>query len=116
MNKYRAQRVGGFGSKLESAVHDLLELRVRAKEIKDLKCQQTVRLTAAEITYRSDFSFVEIASGETVWAEAKGVETERWRIIKKLWAFYGPGRLLIFKGGYGNPKLVEEIISKKKAA
>jgi len=42
MNKYHAAMAGG--SKLERAVEAILELRVKAGEIKDLKGQQTLVL------------------------------------------------------------------------
>lgn len=109
-NKYRATKTAdGYGSKLESAVGQILLAKERLGELSDIKRQQTVRLTEAQITYRADFSYTETITGKTVWVEAKGVELERWRMIKKLWGHYGPGRLEIYKGNYRAPKLVETI-------
>lgn len=109
-SKYGAQRTNGFGSKLESAVYDILKIRENAGEISDVHCQPSVKLTEAQIGYKPDFKFTEVETGEDVWVEAKGVELEGWRLRKKLWRYYGPGRLQIFKGNYRQPKLVEELI------
>jgi hypothetical protein len=38
-----------------------------------------------------------LTSKEFVWAEAKGFETDPWK-MKKLWKHYGPGKLEIYKG------------------
>lgn len=101
-----------FDSKLESAVYDLLKVRQEAGEIEILKTQDVVRLSDAEITYRADFKIRNVQENRIEWVEAKGVETDRWRIIKKLWKHYGPGRLEIWKGTYKKPFLKETIISK----
>lgn len=107
-NKYKAEATDGFPSKLEKAVHDLLLLRQRAKEIKDIKRQVRVTLTAG-IASKIDFSFLEIETNETVYCEAKGMSTERWTMIKKLWRSYGPSKLEIWGGTYKRPRLMEII-------
>jgi hypothetical protein len=90
-------------------VGDLLKLRVKAGEIRELREQQTVRLTRAQIAYKADFSYVDCETGKTVWVEAKGVQGERWRIIKRLWVEYGPGPLEVWMGRHQSPELVEVI-------
>ena len=90
-------------------MHQILLLRERAKEITDIKCQTAVELTAAKIRTKMDFSYVVIASDERIWVEAKGVETERWRMIEKLWRFYGPGKLEIWKGRFEKPTITDLI-------
>lgn len=98
-----------FASKLEAAVFDLLWLREKAGDIRDLVCQQSVYLTDARIQYIADFGFVMAASGERAWAEAKGFETDVWKIKKRLWAHYGPGPLEIYRSSRRGPKLTETV-------
>lgn len=109
--KFNAHRTNGMGSKLESAVHDLLKLRERSGAISDIKQQVSVDLGFG-IKWKVDFSFVD--NGQTVYAEAKGVETERYRMCLKLWrGGQGPGPLEIWKGDYKRPRLVELVNPKK---
>lgn len=108
--KYGNKRTAnGFPSKLEEAVYNLLQLFVKGGEIKDLVRQPQVRLTKAGIGYKPDFKYTDCKTGEDVWVEAKGVETEGYLIRKRLWKHYGPGKLEIYKGTYRRPKLVEVI-------
>lgn len=111
-NKYGNAMAGG--SKLEEAVYVLLKEREKKGEISDLKRQQTVSLSAAKIRYRADFKYVLTETGEFEWAEAKGFEQDVWKLKKKLWLSYGPGRLLIYKGTYRRPFLEEELIPNQK--
>lgn len=112
-SKYRAKSVEGFPSKLEAAVYYLLQLREKMGEIKNIKRQQTVVLQAGaqnvRITWRLDFSFEEKKTGQTVYAEAKGIETSDYRLKLKLWRANPPALLEIYKGDYRRPKLVERI-------
>ena len=112
--KYKARRVEkagiSFASKLESAVHDILLLQEKAGEIQDIKIQPTTKITAAQIGYRPDFSYVDCKTGQTVYVEAKGVEVETWLLKKKLWRHYGLGPLFIYKGRHTKPFLHEVII------
>lgn len=82
-------------------------------QIKDLRSQHKVLLSDAEIGYKVDFSY-EDSEGNRIWVEAKGAETEPWRLKKKLWRVYGPGPLLIYKGSWQRPVLTEEVVPKKK--
>ncbi len=117
-NKFNASRVDrngfshGFASKLECSVYHWLLLREQNGEISKLLQQQTERLSAAEISYRADFSYWDNKAKEKVWVEAKGKDGEGWLIKKKLWGTYGPGRLEIFKGNYRSPG-VSEVLEPK---
>lgn len=112
-NKYKAARTNGLSSKLESAVYDLLKLREKAGEIKDIKLQQTVVLQEGgkdvRIAWKVDFSFINKATEGLEYAEAKGIETGDYRIKLKLWKKNPPAPLEIWKGDYRRPKLVEKI-------
>ena len=110
-NKYKATRTAeGYDSKLEQAVGAMLHFMEKAGEIKDIRRQHRVELSAAKIACKIDFSYTDVKTNQTIFIEAKGLDLERWRIIKKLWAHYGPGRLEVWKGTYKCPKLHEIII------
>jgi hypothetical protein len=115
-NKYGRKKVKKLGytfdSKLESAVHDILLLREKAGEIRNIKQQVNVHLTAAKILYKPDFSYELVETGETEYAEAKGLTLPLFQVKKRLWAFYGPGKLYIYKGSHTKPYLDEIVISK----
>jgi len=101
------------GSKLEESVYQLLALREKAGEIEDLKRQSTVVLQDGprnvRITWRIDFEWVNKATGETEYGEAKGVETEVYKLKLKLFRKNPPGRLEIWKGHHTRPRLVEVV-------
>ena len=108
-NKFGNQRTDGFSSKLEAAVFQILQLREKAGEIADIRQQVTVDLTCG-IRWKVDFSFYDEAAMRRVWAEAKGCETDRYRICLKLWrGGHGPGDLEIWKGRWQNPTLVDIV-------
>lgn len=114
MNKFGAicsKSSGGrsFASKGERDCYEYFKLLERAGELDSIECQVTSQLTAG-ITHRTDFKYFDLKLGESIWAEYKGLEDQRWRDIKKLWKFYGPGRLRIY-GGYGTRiRVTDEII------
>jgi len=99
-----------FDSAGEAFRASQLRLLERAGEISDLQYQVTFRLSAAEITYRADFTYTEY--GRMVAEDFKGVETERFRIIKKLWQHYGPCLLRITKRRGTRVLTVQEIMPK----
>jgi len=117
LHRTKAQRTpDGYASKLESAVAWLLNMRQKMGEIKNLREQVTIKLTDAKIGCRIDFMFEDVKTGKTKCAEAKGLESDRWKIIKKLWPYYCDYELEIYKGNYKKPKLVEVITPIKKDA
>ena len=109
MTKFGNTRSGNFSSKLEAAVYDQLWPLEKAGEIK-IECQDHVYLTEARIHYIAHFKITYTGTGVVEWAEAKGFSNDRWPTIKKLWKFYGPGRLIIWQGTYRKPVLTEVII------
>lgn len=113
MNKYGAQASGGFGSKLEKSVYDILKMREMTGEISDIKCQQTIVLVdgsnKVRITWKVDFSFIDNETGKLCYCEAKGVETEPYRLKKKLFRKFIPHRLEIWKGSWRRPMKAETI-------
>lgn len=114
---YRAvpkQVSGGrtFASKLEGNLYQLLNLRVRGGELKDLKCQVHVYLTSARIHMIPDFSAIDTKTNELEYYEGKGFETPVWRIKRKLWKYYGWGPLFVYKA-QGNALVLHETIIPK---
>jgi hypothetical protein len=111
-SKYGAQRtkISGysFASKIEAQRFAELELLKRAGEVLEIQVQPQVRLSAAEIVYKPDF-LVTWANGEKIWEEVKGFETPEWRIKRRLWLAYGPGKLRVFRARGGRLVMTEEL-------
>ena len=96
-----------FDSKLERSVAEMLVMRQRAGEISDLKFQNVVTMTKARIKWRVDFAYTETSTGIEWHHEAKGLESQAYRIQLKLFKHYGPGPVRITKGKPGNLKTTE---------
>ena len=89
-----------FDSKLERRRGEELILLEKAGHISELEFQPQTYLTAAHIGYKPDFRYIE--NGVEYYEDAKGLETESFRIKAKLWSRYGPGPLWItVKHGLG---------------
>jgi len=112
-NKYGSTRVKdgarSFGSKLERTVYDILKLREAAGEISEVKCQPHVTLDPIGWKCIPDFSFVWMDTGKLSYCEAKGVECDRWKATKLLWAHFGPAPMEIWVGDWKKPFLKEII-------
>ena len=102
-------------SRLEASVCDLLALRQKAGDIRELKWQHTVHL-AFGIKWKVDWSFEqEVRDGThdgyfTFWqqrfAEAKGVEDRGFKLKLRMWKEgCGPGPLELWRGSYQRPYL-----------
>jgi len=109
---YRGQQYN-FPSKLEAGHFKELCLRQDAGEIRDLRCQEDVYLTEARIHFIPDFSYVVCATGEKEFYESKGLELERFQILKKLWPYYSDHKLTI-DFGKGRIKEIFPIGAKKR--
>lgn len=112
-HKFGAKRIDGFPSRLERAVYYKLRDREILGEIKDIKRQQTVVLVDGpkehQLRWKIDFSFVDVSTGKTVYAEAKGLEDNVFKIKLKLFRANPPARLEIWRGSYQRPFLAEVI-------
>lgn len=101
-NKYNAVRAKSnltnrwYDSKAERDYAEILRLRELTDEIAYITAQPVIDLTC-EIKYKCDFRYFEIKTNRWIYAEVKGVETERFRMIKKLWRYHGDGLLQIIK-------------------
>lgn len=114
-NEAKTERPGGlsFASKLEAKVYDMLYMQEKTGQIKIDKIQAHVYLTDARILCIPDFMITNLETGEQEFIEAKGFSTDRFLLIKKLWAFYGPAKLKIYKGTYKKIFLAETIVPSK---
>lgn len=116
-HKYSAKRVElsgkSFASKLEADTYLTLCLLEKAGEIKIEKIQTQVSLTDAGIIYKPDFLVIDLKNDTFIWVEAKGFETPEWKLKKRLWRYYGPGPLHIYKASRKGPAL-DEIVEVKQ--
>jgi hypothetical protein len=112
-SKYGNKQSGDFPSKLEKAVYELLVLREKAGEISDIRRQVSLVLQDGpqnvKITWRIDFAYTDKKNQTTTYCEAKGVETETYRLKLKLFRKNPLGRLEIWKGSYKKLYLDEVI-------
>jgi hypothetical protein len=115
-NKYNVDRSvmkeTGFASKLEAMINEVLKARESTGEIKDIGMQTRVEFPCG-IAWKVDFSFTDVATGKRILAEAKGVETETYRLKRRMYmhcpTLKAPDELELWKGHYDNPKMVEKI-------
>lgn len=116
-SKLRNRRVQidniAFASKLEAAVYLELKKSSRNGILEILEYQPRVHLTDAKILYIADFKCRDLRSLETFFVEAKGFETTDWKIKKRLWSYYGPATLHIWKGSFKRP-ILSHIIELNK--
>lgn len=112
----RVQSAGmSFQSNGERDCYQLLMLLERAGNIKFVKPQDHVYLTEARIAYVADFKVLDLEhGGQETWVEFKGFETDVWRIKRRLWMFYGPGPLWVYKGHGLRMNRVETITPKRE--
>lgn len=113
--KYQSQRAlshdgRSFQSGLERDLYMHLLWLQEQGEISDIKCQVQVSLSDAKIIYKPDFSYTNSQTKQTEYAEAKGFETPEWRIKRRLWMHYGPGKLTVYKGVKGKTLVATEVI------
>jgi predicted nuclease of restriction endonuclease-like RecB superfamily len=99
-----------FDSRGERDCYLYLLALEQAGEIKILGRQEKVYLTDAKILMKPDFKIMDLKKNCIVWVEFKGFETTDYNIKKRLWEYYGPGPLRVFKGGAKTMKMVDEVI------
>lgn len=112
-SKYKAQKTihkgYSFASKGEANCFDMLTLLEKAGEIKILQLQPQVHLTLARILYKPDFKILDIKLNQEVYCEFKGFETSEWKIKKRLWEYYGPALLRVYRSRGNRIVLTEEV-------
>jgi len=105
-----------FQSKGEAQGYLWLKADEQAGNISNIRCQTQVALLDGpqnmRVIYRPDFVVFDHKLQCDVWIEIKGFETDVWKIKLKLWRHFGPGRLRIYKVGWGKLVFDEEVIPK----
>ena len=98
-----------FGSKVERDYGLILAARQLAGEITGLRCHPTFHLGPARISYKADFGCFE--NGMAIAIEVKGVMTERFRMVCRLWAVHGPCELRVVRRCRGQGMKVVQAIA-----
>lgn len=91
----------------------MLHLMERGGQLRDIESQVSVYLTDARIQYIVDFRAVEARTGVVEYHEGKGMDTPVWRLKRRLWQFYGPGRLVVWVAGVRGEPAIKEVIQSK---
>ena len=116
-HKYNAKKCEvmgrNFPSQLEGSVYSFLKQLESLGDIENIR-QQVEKTVTAEITYTIDFVVFDKRSGEDVFVEAKGIESDKWRYFKKGWKTSGHGKLEVYKGNYRKPVLAEVVLSNRR--
>jgi len=107
-HKYGARPVDGYASRLERDRARELRLLELAGDIREFVEQPRVELLPG-IFFKPDSAYTE-GDGTRVFEDCKGVETPRFRLIAKLWRFFGPGPLRVVKRGRGGFVVAREIV------
>lgn len=106
-NKYNAVKTVVDGIKFDSKMEAKYYEKLKADGVKILDTQPKVYLTKARILYKVDFLIEE--DGVPVWVEVKGQALPVFKLKKRLWKHYGPGKLIIVYA-----KKIEEVISERE--
>lgn len=102
-NKYSAERITvqgiTFDSKKEAKRFGELRLLQRAGAITDLQYQVPIPLMGRDgplkgisgraLTYRADFTYLDIATGQTVIEDAKGFQVKEYKLKRSILAAQG---------------------------
>ena len=110
-NRAQPQVIDGikFPSKLEAGVYLYYKKLQTFGAAKIVKLQPKLSLSKAKIPFRPDFEIIDPKYGGNCYAEAKGVETDSYKLKLKLYRAYGDRPLLIYKGTMNSPTLVEVV-------
>ncbi len=119
MHRNKAQRtvVNGisFPSRTEAELYAYLRQLEVAGHISDLIMQSKVEPQLCQScgcrpapSVKVDFRFTE--KEKTVWAESKGISSDRWLAFLAWWRHSGPGTLRIYNMSGKRIKLIEEVM------
>jgi len=98
VRKFRNIKTVYEGHKFDSQFErDIFIILKTDPDTEVVELQPRVYLTAAKILCKPDFKCRNKKTGEYYFAEAKGFETPSWRIKRRLWQFYGPLDMVIYK-------------------
>jgi hypothetical protein len=101
-------------SALEASVCEILILREKAGDIRNLKYQQTVHL-AYGVKWKIDWAFEQGPKWISSFAEAKGADTSDFKLKLRMFREgAGDGPLELWRGTHKRPYLEKIIIPKEK--
>ena len=105
-----------FDSQAEAYLYVWLKNEMEKGVFTEIKCQDSVYLSAARFLYKPDFRCT-LCDQSLEWHEMKGFETNTWRRNRKLWKCgYGPGKLTVWKKNRRGIYIHEVIVPQKVAA
>lgn len=110
-NRKRVRAADGYwyDSIAEKDYAEILLALEKSGAISNIRRQEMIKLSAANIGYKPDFSYTE--AGRRIYVDVKGFETPEFRLKARLWRAYGPGPLRIVKRGKnGGFVTVKEIM------
>jgi len=114
--KYNSKKISHagytFDSRGEGDLFDFLKYAEMGGHITDITTQPNVHLTKARILYKPDFKVWNKDLQLHEYYEFKGFETAVWRIKRRLWKYYGPSTLYVYKKNRKGVFLHETIIPK----
>ena len=117
MRKFRNVKTSYDGYRFDSIFErDIYIVLKSDPDIEVSELQPKVYLTDAKILLKPDFKCRTKSTGQVYYAEAKGFETASWRIKRRLWQFYGPTDLIVYKamGRRTSGRFVIETIPQPK--
>lgn len=92
-------------SALEASVCEILVLRQKAGDIRNLKYQHTATL-AFGVKWKIDWSFEQSPDWHLRFAEAKGQDTREFKLKLRMWVGgCGAGPLELWRGDHRRPRL-----------
>ena len=116
-NKYGAKRVEisgeSYDSKLECEMHGLLKLMERGGLINNIRRQVVVQLTRF-VKWRADFVVFDVKRNADIIVEAKGFESERWKVLLQLLPEFSPMVVQIWCKKGSKLAMTKEIIPELK--
>ena len=107
-NKFNAKKIKDCDGKIvadSKAERDYLLFNLALKEksglITDITKWPTVQMTDY-IKWKLDYSYIEVPTKKLIYVDVKGVEGERFRLLKALWKTVGKATLEIAKKDYAS--------------
>jgi hypothetical protein len=98
-----------FDSRWEAAYYRHLLLEEAAGRVKLLELQPKIYLTDARILMKPDFLVLDLKSGQQHYVDVKGVRTPVFQLKCRLWAAYGPLKLVLVKKKGQGFEVIKEI-------
>ncbi len=98
-----------YASKAEAIRASELDLLVKAREVWFWQAQPKRRL--GDLIYVPDFLVIQVTPAVVWFEDVKGIETPRFRQVRKLWGKYGPCELHVLRrrGNGWDTEVIEPV-------